>query len=125
MLEENSIWGPLLLQVVLILVNAIFAAAEIAAISMNDNKEAVDLSFGNLEEIIYKKIDAKNGNTLINDTTEIIDTKLQGDKIRRSFSEVNHWFDNYFIAFGSQTISNSEKERKRKIFFVNKLTINK
>lgn len=94
-------------------------------ISMNDNKEAVDLSFGNLEEIIYKKIDAKNGNTLINDTTEIIDTKLQGDKIRRSFSEVNHWFDNYFIAFGSQTISNSEKERKRKIFFVNKLTINK
>lgn len=94
-------------------------------ISMNENKEAVDLSFGNLEEIVYKKIDAENGNTLINDSTEIIDTKLEGDKIRRSFSEVNHWFGNYFIAFGSQTISNSDKERKRKIFFINKLIINK
>lgn len=94
-------------------------------ISMNENKEAVDLSFGNLEEIVYKKVDAENGNTLINDTTEIIDTKLQGDKIRRSFSEVNYWYGDYFVAFGSQTISNNEKERKRKIFFVNKLTVNK
>lgn len=38
MVEEGSIWGPLVLQIVLILVNAIFATAEIAVISMNDNR---------------------------------------------------------------------------------------
>lgn len=36
--EEGSILGPLILQIVLILVNAIFASAEIAVISMNDNR---------------------------------------------------------------------------------------
>ncbi len=40
MLEEGSIWGPIMLQLILILVNAIFASAEIAVISMNDNKMA-------------------------------------------------------------------------------------
>lgn len=38
MLEEGSIWGPLILQFVLIFVNAVFASAEIAVISMNDNR---------------------------------------------------------------------------------------
>lgn len=40
MLEEGSIWSPIMLQVILILVNAIFASAEIAVISMNDNRMA-------------------------------------------------------------------------------------
>lgn len=38
LVEEGSILGPLILQIVLILVNAIFASAEIAVISMNDNR---------------------------------------------------------------------------------------
>jgi putative hemolysin len=38
LLEEGSIWGPLVLQGVLIFVNAVFASAEIAVISMNDNR---------------------------------------------------------------------------------------
>lgn len=38
MLEEGSIWGPLVLQFILIFVNAVFASAEIAVISMNDNR---------------------------------------------------------------------------------------
>jgi putative hemolysin len=39
-LEEGSIWGPLFLQIVLLLINGIFASAEIAIISMNDNRLA-------------------------------------------------------------------------------------
>lgn len=38
MVEEGSIWGPIILQIILIIVNAIFASAEIAVISMNDNR---------------------------------------------------------------------------------------
>ncbi|MBP1926234.1 putative hemolysin [Sedimentibacter acidaminivorans] len=40
MLDEDPIWGPILLQIFLILLNAVFACAEIAVISMNDNKLA-------------------------------------------------------------------------------------
>jgi putative hemolysin len=40
LLEEGSILGPLILQVILISVNAVFASAEIAVISMNDNRMA-------------------------------------------------------------------------------------
>ena len=40
MLDEDPIWGPIFLQIFLILLNAIFACAEIAVISMNDNKLA-------------------------------------------------------------------------------------
>ncbi len=43
---EGSVWGPLLLQIVLISVNAVFACAEIAVISMNDNKLAKMSSSG-------------------------------------------------------------------------------
>ena len=56
MLEEGSLWGPLVLQFVLLFVNAIFASAEIAVISMNDNRIAkmmmaisVLLGFQNLQ----------------------------------------------------------------------------
>lgn len=38
MFEEGSIWGPLVLQIILIFINAVFASAEIAVISMNDNR---------------------------------------------------------------------------------------
>ena len=40
MLEEGSLWGPLILQVILLFINAVFASAEIAVISMNDNRIA-------------------------------------------------------------------------------------
>jgi len=40
LLEGDPIWGPIFLQIFLILLNAVFACAEIAVISMNDNKLA-------------------------------------------------------------------------------------
>jgi len=47
----NSIMGPLLLQLTLILVNAFFACAEIAVISMNDNKMARMAAIGDKRAI--------------------------------------------------------------------------
>ncbi|WP_326911403.1 hemolysin family protein [Sedimentibacter sp. MB31-C6] len=56
MLEEGSIWGPLVLQIILIFVNAIFACAEIAVISMNDNKIAKMTAEGNKKAIKISKL---------------------------------------------------------------------
>lgn len=94
-------------------------------ISIKNTTNDIDLSFGNLKEIIYKKIDATTGTTLIDDTAEIIDTGIDGDKLRRSFSEVSYWYNNFFIAHGTQTVTNNDVKRGRKIFFVNKIILNK
>lgn len=94
-------------------------------ISLGTNESMVDLSFGNLKELIYKQIDAKSGKVLLHDVNEIIDTKLEGDKIRKSFSDVTFWYKNYFIAYGAQTVTNNSEERRRSIFFVNKIKLNK
>lgn len=45
-------------------------------------------------------------------------------KVKRSFSNINHWYDNYFIAFGKQKIKNKEEKdakKKRKVYFFTKL----
>lgn len=56
MLEEGSILGPLILQVILISVNALFASAEIAVISMNDNKMARMAAEGDKRAIKLSKL---------------------------------------------------------------------
>ncbi len=56
MLEEDSIWGPIVLQIILILVNAIFASAEIAVISMNDNRMAKMAAEGDKRAVKLSKL---------------------------------------------------------------------
>lgn len=56
MLEEGSLWGPLVLQFVLLFVNAIFASAEIAVISMNDNRIAKMMMEGDKRAIRLSKL---------------------------------------------------------------------
>lgn len=56
MLEEGSLWGPLVLQFILLFVNAIFASAEIAVISMNDNRIAKMMLEGDKRAIRLSKL---------------------------------------------------------------------
>lgn len=55
----DSVWLMLLLQVVLIALNAVFASAEIAIISMNDNKLAKIAQEGNKKAIKLAKLTSK------------------------------------------------------------------
>lgn len=55
----DSVWLMLLLQVVLIALNAVFASAEIAIISMNDNKLAKMAQEGNKKAIKLVKLTSK------------------------------------------------------------------
>lgn len=56
MLEEDPIWGPIFLQIFLILINAVFACAEIAVISMNDNKLAKLTASGDKRAVRLSKL---------------------------------------------------------------------
>ena len=56
--------------------------------------------------------------------SDFIETGHVNDKTRRTYSNIDHWYDKYFIAYGSQTIKNKEDkdvEKKRKVFFINKI----
>jgi putative hemolysin len=57
--EEGSLWGPLVLQFILLFVNAIFASAEIAVISMNDNRIAKMMLEGDKRAIRLSKLTDK------------------------------------------------------------------
>ncbi len=59
MFEEGSLWGPLVLQFILLFVNAIFASAEIAVISMNDNRIAKMMLEGDKRAIRLSKLTDK------------------------------------------------------------------
>lgn len=55
--------------------------------------------------------------------------KLTGkeDVIRKtdiSISKLDHWYQHYFIAYGTQRITNSRNEAKRRVFFINKVMSN-
>jgi putative hemolysin len=56
LLEEDPIWGPIFLQIFLILINAVFACAEIAVISMNDNKLAKLTASGDKRAVRLSKL---------------------------------------------------------------------
>ena len=55
-MEEGSIWGPLFLQMVLLLINGVFASAEIAVISMNDNRLAKMAAEGDKRAVRLAKL---------------------------------------------------------------------
>lgn len=94
-------------------------------ISIADGEQdALNVVFANRGKITSKSFDF-DGNILADKTSEEIKTNFEGDETKRSFSNINYWYDNYFIAYGSQKIKNKEDEdktkRKRKVYFMNKI----
>lgn len=94
-------------------------------ITMDQDKNTINLVFGNGSQIKYKVFNSNNGTIEKDSTQEIIDTNLKDDKVKSSYSNVEYWYNNNYIAYGIQKISNNEVKRKRKVFFINKVTLNK
>ncbi len=70
-----------------------------------------------------KKFDF-DGKILEDKEPQKIETEIEGDKTKYSFSNINFWFGNYFLAYGTQIIknkTNDDVDKKRKVFFINKL----
>lgn len=86
---------------------------------------SVDLSFGDVNKLVYKKIDLVTGATLKDKDVEFVNIDLEGDKVRRTNNSLESWYDNYFVAFGTQVLTNSDAKGKRKVFFLNKVSFDK
>lgn len=77
----------------------------------------------------YNKVHTKaldhDGNILSDTQTEEIETNQSGDETKYSFSDIIFWYDNYFLAYGTQKIKNETGNIKfkqtRSVYFINKI----
>jgi len=85
------------------------------------SQDAIKLVFASGNRIASKSFDF-NGNIVSDEESDEIDSGKEGDKAKYSFSNISYWYDNYFIAYGSQTIKNKEEDvKKRTVYFINKI----
>lgn len=93
-------------------------------ISMAEKNQSFSkLVFASRNKIISKSIDY-NGLVIQDSESEEIETTHEGDKEKWSVSNVDFWYDKYFIAFGEQKIINKKDKdvkRKRKVYFISKI----
>jgi len=86
------------------------------------NQNSLKLVFASGKNIISKSFDFE-GNVVNDFESGEIKTNYDGDKALRSFSNLDYWYDNYFIAHGFQKIKNEDEQlkRKRKVYFISKI----
>lgn len=88
------------------------------------NQNSLKLAFASRNRIYSKEIDYAG--VVVNDSeSDEIQTGYEGDESKKSFTNISYWYDNYFLAFGTQKIKNKDKDddvkRKRKVYFVSKI----
>lgn len=93
-------------------------------VSLKQSGPGIELAFSEYNAVKYKVFDQQSGDIIKDNSKEVIETFDEGDKVKRTFSSIENWYDNNFIAYGIQTITNKETKKKRKVFFVNKVQIN-
>ncbi|MFK7972764.1 MAG: hypothetical protein AB8F95_20500 [Bacteroidia bacterium] len=85
----------------------------------------IELVFASRSSIISKTYDS-DGNVEKEFESESIEPLQDGDKVKRSYSNLQYWYGNYFLAYGTQKIKNKGKSGggkvKRKVFFVSKIS---
>jgi len=67
------------------------------------------------------------GEVLSEREVSMIETGDDDDKVKNTWSNLTFWYDNYFLAHGTQTIKNKEEKEergkaKRSVYFINKIS---
>ncbi|HBG70436.1 MAG: hypothetical protein A2W93_09275 [Bacteroidetes bacterium GWF2_43_63] len=78
----------------------------------------ISMVYTSRNEIVSKTVDF-DGNILSDEKWDFIETGDESEKTKRTFSNVDYWYGNYFLAYGSQVVKNGKE--KRKVYFVNKI----
>lgn len=87
------------------------------------NENMIKMVFANKNNIVSKSI-GYNGFVIQDVESELIETGYKGDKSKHAFTNIDYWYDNYFLAYGNQTIKNKKDKnvkRKRKVYFISKI----
>ena len=87
--------------------------------------ESIKLVFAS-GSVIHSKSVSFDGVVTNERSSSEIETGKEDDNIKYSFSNLSYWYDDYFIAYGSQKIKNVEDrgengKKKRLVYFINKV----
>lgn len=77
----------------------------------------IGMAYTSRNYIVSKKIDF-SGEVIYDEKWELQGSGNENEKVKRTFSNVNYWFKNYFLGYGSQVIKG---DGKRKVYFINKI----
>jgi hypothetical protein len=87
-------------------------------------ENTVKLSFVNYDKMVVKSFNY-DGSIVLDRTSEPMVLNDEEDKVKRTKSSVDFWYDDYFIAYGEQKIKNKsddkDTKRKRRVYFINKV----
>ncbi|TAE61048.1 MAG: hypothetical protein EAZ89_00935 [Bacteroidetes bacterium] len=87
-------------------------------------EKSIRMVFSSYDKIISYTVDDQ-GQSVGKRLESSIETGFPGDyKMTLPYSSLNYWYDNYFIAYGSQRIKNKgdeEVSKKRSVFFITKI----
>ena len=79
--------------------------------------------FASRDRLVTEVVD-NNGEIVEELKSEPIETGHEGDKTKWSSSNIDHWYDDTFIVYGSQKIKNktdNKVDRKRKVYFISRV----
>jgi len=82
---------------------------------------SIGMVFASGKDIVSKIIDF-DGNTIIDNKWDLIETGNATDQTRRSIADADYWYNNYFLIYGTQKIKDQDDKSKRKVYFVNKIS---
>lgn len=85
--------------------------------------DEIKMVFASYNRIVSKTV-AMDGTVTQENKSNVIETGFSGDRAKYSYSNIDYWYDRFFIAFGNQVIKNKEDKsvkRKRKVFFISKV----
>jgi hypothetical protein len=94
-----------------------FSVRRFIAIS-DKTADQISMAYTSRNNIVSKTIDF-NGKIISDKKWNYIETNNETDKLKRTYSSINHWYGNYFLAYGSQVIKSDNG--KRKVYFINKI----
>jgi hypothetical protein len=93
-------------------------------ISLTEQSEDdIKMVFASYNRIVSKTI-SLDGVVIQENKSDEIETGYSGDKAKYSYSNIDYWYDQFFIAHGNQVIKNKEDKsvkRKRRVFFISKI----
>ena len=86
-----------------------------------EDENAIKMVFASSNAITSKVVN-QDGEIVLNRQSDPIYAGGKDERVRRTWSNLEYWYDNYFYAFGYQKIKDkSERGEKRKVYFVNKI----
>jgi hypothetical protein len=88
---------------------------------------SIDMVFASNNTIEAKSVDFE-GNEIDKPKVTQIENTYEGDKAKYTFSNLEYWYQGYYVAYGSQLIKNKDDDnvkRKRRVFFISKIRYDK